>query len=56
MEQIAACSALLVGQLLLGRYDRVADRALNMSLESTHDISAEGVQAIYDGTVLGLSQ
>ncbi len=56
MEQIAARGALLVGKLLLGGDDGVADRTLNVSFQSTHHISAEGVQAIYDRAVLKKSQ
>jgi hypothetical protein len=43
VKEVATGSALLIGKLLLSRHDGVTDRALDMSLESTHDILPESV-------------
>ena len=47
MEGILARAAALVGQLLVGADDGVADCAFGLAFEGAEDVAAEGEEAVY---------
>lgn len=52
MKRVMAGPALLVGELLVGRHDRVANSTLLLALEGADDVSPEAGQAVCNGAAL----